>query len=317
VGAHEEYLRRITRWLREHGGVLTADDARRLGVPLSTLRRLAATGRLVRVFHGVYADGSRPMTPALLLRCAVAFGGADAVASHASAAWVWGMHERPPAVPSISVPVRRNVRASGITVHRCVLAGATTTHRGLPVTTPARTLVDLAAAPKAEPERIADLVDEALVRRWVTVPSLLEAITTGRGRCRPGAMKLRDAMELRGHLDRPGASALERHLGKLLQRMCRQHGLPYPQVELEVLGGRYRLDFAWPHLRLAVEADGWAWHAAPGARAHDDDRRNALARAAWLIMPFTWMKVRHSPDAVVAEVLDMYRWREAELAGDR
>jgi very-short-patch-repair endonuclease len=93
-----------------------------------------------------------------------------------------------------------------------------------------------------------------------------------------------------------------------MARLFRLHRLPHPKAEV-VWGPnrRYRLDFAYPHLRLAIEVDGWSAHFAPEQQRHDNRRANALARAGWTVLHYDWWEVTHSPEQVAAEIADTYQ----------
>jgi len=86
-------------------------------------------------------------------------------------------------------------------------------------------------------------------------------------------------------------------------RTLRDHGVCAPKAE--VCWGpnqRYRLDFAYPHLRLVIEVNGWAYHSSPEQARRDATRRNALNRAGWTVLEFDWWDVTHEPHRVAAEV---------------
>jgi very-short-patch-repair endonuclease len=86
-------------------------------------------------------------------------------------------------------------------------------------------------------------------------------------------------------------------------RLLRSAGLPAPRVELVWgPGGRYRLDFAYPELRLVAEVGGWAYHSSPEQARYDAVRRNALNQAGWTVLEFDWWVVSHESRRVVAEV---------------
>lgn len=92
---------------------------------------------------------------------------------------------------------------------------------------------------------------------------------------------------------------------RLLVRIHRLYGLPLPDTELpwQVGRQRYRLDFAWPAVMLAVEVDGYAWHAAPSDLDHDTARGSQLTAAGWTILVFTWHQVVQDPERVTATIL--------------
>lgn len=92
-----------------------------------------------------------------------------------------------------------------------------------------------------------------------------------------------------------------------MTRLIVQYGLPLPEVEL-VAGdnGEYRLDFAYPTLKLAIEVDGYAFHWDPGRVAADHARRNRLLAQGWRVLIYTWVDIRDTPDEVAAEIRDTY-----------
>jgi very-short-patch-repair endonuclease len=205
------------------------------------------------------------------------------------------------------VPGTRRVRLPDALVHQSDLGHERMTRRGVPVTSVSRTLVDLAALPAIPAGHLAAAVDRALLQRWTSIPKLLALTAVRPGRGVSGAPALRSLLRSRGYLDLPDASALERHMHRLLTDVCRAHRLPAPVAEHPVCGGRYRLDFAWPALRLAVEVDGYAWHASAEAMARDRRRRSELAATGWTVLVFTWQQVHHERGEVTGIVVATYR----------
>ena len=94
---------------------------------------------------------------------------------------------------------------------------------------------------------------------------------------------------------------------RVLDRLVRRGGVPVPQREASVLGGRFRLDYAWPIVALAVEVDGYVWHSDPSRMRADLNRRNQLAGAGWTVLVYTWAEVRHDAEAVMSEIEATYR----------
>lgn len=101
-------------------------------------------------------------------------------------------------------------------------------------------------------------------------------------------------------------------MSRLLRRLEAEEGVPAPAAEVAWANGRYRLDFAWPTLRLAVEVDGYVWHASSAQMGRDLRRRNRLAADGWAFLVYTWAQVVHEPGVVMAEIADTYRRRAAE-----
>jgi very-short-patch-repair endonuclease len=119
----------------------------------------------------------------------------------------------------------------------------------------------------------------------------------------PGRRALESRLAARGVLGSPNPSVLESRMARLF----RAHHLPRPKAE--VMWGpdrRYRLDFAYPHLRLAVEVDGWSVHFAPEQQRHDNRRANTLARAGWTVLHYDWWEVTYEAERVAAEIAVTY-----------
>jgi very-short-patch-repair endonuclease len=89
--------------------------------------------------------------------------------------------------------------------------------------------------------------------------------------------------------------------------MRAEDGLPYPEAEVSSEGGRYRLDFAWPALWLAVEVNGYLSHAGGEQFGQDHARRVKLTAAGWTILTFTWHQVVDQPETVTQAVITTYR----------
>jgi very-short-patch-repair endonuclease len=173
---------------------------------------------------------------------AVIASGGGAVLSHGSAAVHWGLLRPLPGPVDVSVPTRAGRRRRvGIRLHRRVALAATevTRHKGIPVTTPARTVADLSGA---VPPRLA-----RRARRQAEVLGLpLGALS--------------DSDRTRSDLE-----------GDFL-RLCRHNALPLPRVNVRI--GPWTVDFLWPDRRLVVETDSYLYHR--GRVAYEDDRERDL-----------------------------------------
>jgi very-short-patch-repair endonuclease len=202
----------------------------------------------------------------------------------------------------ILVPRTRNRRGGrGVVVRSArqpLLDEDITTVEGIPVTIPARTLLDLAAI---EPEEVLErFLDDALRRRVVSLRSLQRSLQDprrGRHRGRAQLQRLVDARISLGVTESP----LESHVLKALKKA----GLPIPKLQYEVRDGdRFvaRLDFAYPEQRLAIEADGFRYHADRRAFDGDRARANELQARGWLILRVTSKHLQEDPEGVAAWV---------------
>jgi hypothetical protein len=164
-----------------------------------------------------------------------------------------------------------------------------------------RTLVDLGACVTLK--ELTDALDRALAKRMLTIPDLLAALKHLGKRGRPGVRALRQILKERGFIGVPHPSVLE----SKTQRLFVRHRLPLPHCEL-VTGkdGEYRLDFAYPELKLAVEVDGYVWHFSPEHTCRDNNRRNKLTLQGWQILVYTWREVVDEPERVAREIAAAY-----------
>ncbi len=209
--------------------------------------------------------------------------GAAAVLSHRSAAVCWRCTDGPDLVPHVTAPDR--LRPAGVVAHRGRLAPADMTVRnGIPVTSPARTLVDLAQI--LSDEDLERVVREAQFRRLFDPRAIRDALQR-----RPNA-RLRQLLDDRN----PSQSKLE----DTFLRLCRRHGIPKPQAQ--VRGGRRRPDFVWPGARLIVEVDSWQAQGTQHAFQADRTLSNAVQLAGWTILRFTYADITRRPTRVAAQL---------------
>lgn len=292
---------RLARWLAAHHGVITTDEALLLGVSSRELRTLVHHGRLRRVHPRVYAEVHRREHPALVASAAaLAAAGPRAALSHGSAAWLWGMLAEAPARVHLLSPYGGERRLAQVQVHRTRTPFGSRSRQGLRVTDPVRTLIDLASQ---SPNQLSGAIDRSLAQQLLRFPDLAATVDRTGTNLR-GVATLRAHLTSMGYLGAPAPSVLESHMARLLARS----GLPAPEAEY-VAGedGEYRLDFAYPALKLCIEVDGYAWHRDPAKVASDHARRNRLRVEGWQILVYTWTQLRDDPDQVVAEIAEVYR----------
>lgn len=299
------------QWLRTHDGVVSTSQAAQLGVSEGVLRWALRAGRLGRVSDGVFVDRWRPSEPRMAIRAALVAIGRGSVVSHRSAAWLWGLVADPPARPSILIPRSRHVNRSIAVVHQTCHPVRPLRRDGFPVTDPSRTLIDLAGAGAGD-KALDALVDRALSLRLVT-ESVLEAATRPNPALRlRGAAILRRRLCARGHLGPPHPSVLESRMARLFRKLQDTAMVPAPDVEVVWLDGKYRLDYAWPAVGLAVEVDGYVWHSSTAQMDYDCARRNQLSNIGWRFLVYSWIRVTSAPDQVIAEIAETYGFLVAQ-----
>jgi very-short-patch-repair endonuclease len=179
---------------------------------------------------------------------------------------------------------RGTTRRPGLLLHRAVLApDELTTHHGIPTTTPARTLLDLAAV--VDRAALQRAINEAEVQRLQGPYEL-----AGRYPTKPGTANLR-ALAPPTHTKRE----LEARFALFLD----DRRFPAPQTNVLVEG--YEVDAAWPDKRLIVELDSFTFHTTRQAFETDRRRDRHLTAAGWTVIRITWRDL-DDPDALAGEL---------------
>lgn len=277
------------------GGVVLRSQLADHGVSPATANRRVDRGEWQRVSDGVYRVLPAEDDLDLLRSACVAL---PAVVSHGSAALLHGLVDRPPLRPQVIGPASATHAFPGVEVRRSggLDASQVTSVDRLPITTPARTLVDLAT--DLEPVAWADVADRAIGRRTVAPSELHRLADLLCGRGRPGSTTIRT------YLEDPqlGASRLERHALRLLA----EAGLPAPVREFAIpWSPRQRFDLAYPDLRIAIELDGRHWHDRPDAFQTDRERDRTAARHGWIVIRFTWLDLQRDPAGFIRTIVDL------------
>lgn len=277
------------------------------GIDTNAIVRRLRRGALELLHRGVYGlpnTGDLPLAAetAALLAC-----GERAVLSHHSAATLWGL--RPGTARPVHVTIdgeRGCPKPGGVTVHRSRMLspGDGGLCRGLPITSPDRTLLDVAGRlPDRDVER---MFDEGLYAlRILTVPEIRKVLT----RCgrHPGRARLTKVTADHTHSTETDSPPEER-----LLQLIRAAGLPEPRTQVPLLD--YCLDFFWPQLKLAVEVDAYGTHGSP-ARFEADRRRDArlLAERGIVVIRVTSAAIEGRPFEAIALLARTIGHREAAL----
>jgi very-short-patch-repair endonuclease len=279
---------------RQHGVVATYQLVR-LGLNHDEIRYRARIGRLHRIHRGVYAVGYSKLTPKGHRMAAVLAYGPNAVLSHRSAAAHWDIG---PGFWKIEVTTPQSTRSrKGTRSHEATLhAEDVTVHDGIPVTSVARTILDLAS--QLNDDRLTRLIEAADRKERFDLEALDRAIAR-----RPrtsGVVRLRRVLAVyRGPTDT--RSKLERDFRALIL----SNGLPEPQYNVVVEG--LTVDVYWPQWRLVVEIDGEPYHGNPHAFEADRIRDAILQKAGLRVLRVTGRRLTHDPAAVLADILAFSR----------
>ena len=292
---------------RAQHGVLTRRDLEALGFSKMAIEHRVATGRLHLLARGIYAVGRRELTPDGRWMAAVLVCGEDALLSHRSAAALWGIGQEQPGRIDVSVRRKRESRRRGLKVRsrRALPDDSVTRRRGIPVTTPVQTLIDLAT--ELPPLRLEHSVNEADKIDLVDPETLRLELVHHKGE--PGTGKL--ATLLDRHTFRLSDSDLE----VFFRPLALAAGLPPPLTKHVVLG--FEADFFFPDHDLVVETDGLRYHRTPAQQARAARRDQVHTAAGLDVLRFTHWQVVHAPDEVAA-TLRRFRLRpQPARAADR
>jgi hypothetical protein len=253
-------------------GVVTRDQLRDRGLTDGAVDRRVRSRRLHRLYRGVYAVGHRVLTVEGRWMAAALAAGPGAALSHASAAAAWDLR-RPGGVIDVSVPTRGGrTGRQGMRLHRrgALTLADVTTLRGIPVTTPARTIVDLSHELKGRPlEHLIDLADQ-------------------RGLVDFDHLRAANSASLQAVLQRYSPAPTRSELEERFLRLCDAHTIPRPKTNL--IEG-FEVDFVWRDRRLIVEVDGSAFHRSPSAFENDRERDVILSTKRWRVLRFTWTQI--------------------------
>jgi len=268
---------------RQHGLVTTA-QLLAAGWSNDVIAARVRSGWLRRRHRGVYLVGPLE-TPYTQAMAAVLAAGPRAVLSHYPAAVLWVLCPPLAGPMHVTLPAGAHARP-GIVVHRAALHPADITRRhGIPVTSAARTILDLAAsAPDVE-----RALNEALVQRLVTTRSLNEQFSRYPRHRGTGALKR--ATQTEPKLTR---SEAEHRAFDLIRRA----GLPEPETNVRIEG--YEVDLVWRTQRLVVEIDGYAFHSSRRSFERDRRKDQTLLAAGFRTMRITWSQLEEEVAVVAA-----------------
>ena len=292
----------LARRAAQQHGAFTVTQATACGIPKSTLYDDVDRGRIQLLHPGVFAPAGAAPTWERSLSAALLAAGSDAVASHRSAGRLWRITDESHDGVEITVPRSQGPRLRGVVVHRSMDLVPSHVFRvdRIPVTKPARTLVDLGAVLGAA--EVEDALDRALIRRMLTVAGVEWMRDELARQGRPGAGVIRRVLDERAL----GTNRPDGLLEPRMARLMRRAGLPPAEFQYPVhsSAGRFlaRVDFAYVALRLAIEVDGYHVHGTRRAMEADFVRQNLLAAQGWLVVRFTWGQVVRRPEMVAGVI---------------
>jgi very-short-patch-repair endonuclease len=294
--------RAVTRIAGRQRNLISAAQLWECGLGKDAVARRVRAGWLRLVFQGVYSVGSGELPPLALEFGALMSCGEGALISHRSAAFVWGMREKPPPKVEVSV-VGLGCRARrGMRVHRikAIDKRELRVREGLWVSSPARAVLEVAAV--GSQDELIDVIDAGLANRQFRPRDLKDVLARNRGR--------RGAARLAELLGDETAMAISRSRGeKALLRLIRDAGLPMPATNVKF--GRVEADFVWHEERVIVELDSPTFHGGPGAFERDREKDFVFRGAGFDVLRPTRRHVVYEPTRVLVLLAQALARREA------
>jgi hypothetical protein len=291
-------------------GIFTRMQARRCGLSDRQLQYRVRNGVLEQLARHVYRVRGSELTWHQRLLAACFVGGEKCLASHRAAAELHGFDAVRRGLIEVTVPRgTRRLNVDAIVHESLDLAPDDYMRVGpIPVTSPARTLIDLGAV--ARWERVEEAFDGAerdeLTERFRVVRRHAQVRRQGRNGVGPMAVVLQNRVVV------PPKYVIERRFVRLLENA----GLPLPKLQYEVElpnGRKAYLDAAYPALMLGWELDGHGAHATRRQRAADNARASVLADLGWDLRRFTYEQVMDASGTVVRTVRAAHRIRSCEV----
>jgi very-short-patch-repair endonuclease len=259
-------------------GVVTRAQLLAHGIASHAIDRMIRSGRLLVLSRGVYQVGPLPQ-PRTAVMSAVLRCGVECRVSHSSAGALQGLLSAMNEKVEVTMPRRRRRRIEGVQVHRVrdLRPDEVTVVGGIPVTTPARTLLDIAETMSARD--VEQALAKAFRMRLVTHDDMRAMVE--RHPHHRGAPLLRELLDMEG-----GPAFTRSEAEEKLLELIRTAKLPMPELNAMVVG--HEVDFVWRSTRLVAEVDGYAFHNSRRSFAMDRRRDAELAAAGYRVLRFTW-----------------------------
>jgi very-short-patch-repair endonuclease len=282
----------ITLGRRQHD-VVEVSQLRALGFDSAAVHRRVATGRLFPKHQGVYAVGRPDLSVRGRWMAAVLACGEGAALSHRAASALHDLLTWSGGAVDVTVPDRSGRSMSGIRIHRptSLLPADLTEVDGIPCTSVARTLLDIAATQPQLLERACHRAEIVGALDLGAVMDLLKRLHR-----QPGTRRLRRVLQLADL----GTDRTRSELERRFHRLAEEAGLPLPAVNewLAIGGEEWQFDFVWHRQKVIVEVDGWQTHGTRFAFEHDRRRDRLLRMHGWEPLRFTWRDVTEDPPHV-------------------
>jgi very-short-patch-repair endonuclease len=295
-------LARLDQFATNNHGIVTREGS---GMSKSSWFRAIAAGQFEQVYPGVARLHGTERSREQRIAAAVLATGPSSLASHRSAAHLWGIprhHDDP--IDVIVVGARRRFTGfDDVIIHRP--RDLERLHRqrrsGIACTNVLRTVLDLAAV---DPAATSDAVGHAITSRLATLGALDSVVIQHSEHGRTGIVALREAVTEWSIDAKPTDSMLEQAMRRLITR----HRLPAVEFHPTICG--HEVDFRVIGTTVILECDGWAYHGLERANFERDRRRDAeLLAAGWIVLRFTYRAITTRPAETARRIeATLARW---------
>lgn len=287
--------RAIARVAGRQDNVIARGQLLAAGLGRGAIEHRLRVGWMRRLYQAVFLIGPAPPSAMARARAAVMACGDGAVVSHRSAAELFGLLPGRDDEVDVTVVARNPKSRVDIRVHRVAAfgPGEVTKMRGVPVTSVARTIADLAATEPAND--VVHAYQEALYRRIVTTRAVLAVVA--REPRRKGAPMIRALLD--------NSTMTRSDKERALLRLLAQAQLPKPITNVRLHG--YLVDVYWPDHGLVLEFDGWQSHRRRSAFETDRKRDQVLVAHGLRVIRVTDRQLKHEPIAVAARIAQALR----------
>ena len=287
----------LARGIARHG-VVTLADAVDCGIPPATLQRRVAREEWPALHAGVWALPGAPDSPLRASAAALVASPDHSMLARRSAAWLWGLRDTAPPRTEVLVPHGESrPRRDGIVTlqSRSLRPVDGRIREGLRVTSPARTIADLARVTSSH--HLAEIVVRARQRGLVDLPELAAQVAVMRKA--PGIPRLRAVVDM---LSGERVDSMLEHDVRVSLANAR---LPVPAPEPVWIGsgrGSVQIDIAWPDRKVGIEVDSFAHHSSHEDLARDHRKTNVTAAAGWTLLRVGYLRRQSDRAAFIAEV---------------
>lgn len=301
MGSCDDAIRRCEAFAATNNGVIPRRFALDQGMHESAIKRQLRSGRWQLLLSRAYVVSGAPPTWRQKLAGVAASLENGFAFSHRTAGTLLGLD----AVPEghVEIVTTGTPEVADVTIHRIRPPRPRTINvEGFPITSAHRTVLDLFAVLNATKAELA--LEDALRKKLTTIDRLWHEYASTCERGRNGCRAFRSALLRRDHRDGTLQSRME---AKLLRIVKQLPGDPArPQFEVHASGHRYFIDFAWPDVKLGIEAQSIEWHLGEVKSCYDFKRDRHLKRVGWTMLYYSWDDLLH-PDDVRAEIAHFRR----------